>query len=133
MSVGKKKVTQDFVVADIVAFQGILGMDFLAQNQGKVDIEKKTLKLGNVKVWLKSSLDTCICRVQLSKSVNILPPYSESLVQCCLDRPCFLEMGIAEPSKFLKGRKLLLAKTFVNPQNRVILSLLNLGKKNLSN
>jgi hypothetical protein len=48
-----------------------------------------------------------------------------------VDKPCFLEMGIVEPAKFLKGRKLLLAKTLVNPQNQVILSSVNLVK-NLS-
>ena len=128
MSVGKKQVIQNFVVADIVTCQGILGMDFLTQNRGKVDIEKKTLKLGKVKIWLKSNLDNGISRVQLLESINI-SPYTEAFVQCYLDRPCFLERGIVEPAKFLKGRKLLLAKTLVDPQNQVILSLVNLGEK----
>jgi hypothetical protein len=72
-------LVQTFVVADIVACQEILCIDFLTQNRGKGHIEKKTLKLGNVKIWLKSSLDSGICRVQLLESTNC-SPYTESFV-----------------------------------------------------
>lgn len=53
LTLGSEEYTQNFTVADIKKFKGIIGMDFLGNHQGKVDIDKKTLKLGKSKVLLK--------------------------------------------------------------------------------
>lgn len=128
LTIGSKEYTQHFIVADIKEFKGIIGMNFLGSHQGKVDIDKKTLKLGKSKVWLKSNPTAGITRVKLVENVSI-PPCSEMLVSCAVDRPCFLEEGLVEPVKFLKGRKLLLAKSLVNPQCKIVLSFINMGEK----
>lgn len=128
LTIGSKEYTQNFIVADLKEFKGIIGMDFLGSHQGKVDIDKKTLKLGKSKVWLKSNPTAGITRVKLVENVSI-PPCSEMFVSCAVDRPCFLEEGLVEPVRFLKGRKLLLAKSLVNPQCKIVLSFINMGEK----
>lgn len=117
LTLGSEEYTQNFTVADIKEFKGIIGMDFLGNHQGKVDIDKKTLKLGKSKVWLKSNPTAGITRVKLVENVSI-PYCSEMLVSCVVDRPCFLEDSLVQPVKFLKG-----TKSLVNPQCKIVLSI----------
>lgn len=107
LTLGSEEYTQNFTVADIKEFKGIIGMDFLGNHQGKVDIDKKTLKLGKSKVWLKSNPTAGITRVKLVENVSI-PYCSEMLVSCVVDRPYFLEDGLVQPvnlSIWVKNQK----------------------------
>ena len=49
--VGKQRLRHSIIVADCIN-QGILGLDFLAEHEGNIDLKSKTIKLGKNEIPL---------------------------------------------------------------------------------
>lgn len=126
------KFEQGFVVAALDNLSGILGMDFLERYEGDIQINRQMLKTSQGKVNLFKHKTYSCARIRLQNKV-VVPANSETFLECRTDR-CFSDpIGIVEPIKSLSSRGAIVAKSLVQPTNdKIILSVLNLGKKDLS-
>lgn len=119
---------QDFIVAKIAGIDGIIGMDFLNEFDGRINIKKQILKTSCGKVTLyKQTTNTC-ARIQIVDSA-IIKPNAETFIKGTIKQPCIRNetLSVAEPTKFLINKGCFIAKTLVNPKDEeVIMSILNL-------
>ena len=87
--------TQEFLVANIEASMGILGINFFDQYEAAIKIKKKTLKTnkGNTRLH-KQNTEVCN-RIQLCDNV-IVPPQSETYVKTYTAKNCAAHLNIVE-------------------------------------
>lgn len=124
-SLGGMSFCHEFIVAEIDDLKGILGMDFLEQNDVSIQVSKGLLKLAGQEIQLdKEQIPVCT-RVKLSKKI-IVPPDSEITVSgYAVGLKDKSVDSLVEPFKFLQQRGLLVARTLVDPEN-ILFSVVNI-------
>jgi hypothetical protein len=122
---------QEIVVAALGGLSGILGLDFLHENDVLLDAGNGVLKMSGCNVWLhRENADRC-ARVRVSETVRI-PARSEICLKGLIDGAWNDQTdGIIEPVKnFVKKNGLILPKMLVNAkQSCVAISVMNLLDK----
>lgn len=124
-SLGGMSFCHEFIVAEIDDLKGILGMDFIEQNDVSIQVSKGLLKLAGQEIQLdKEQIPVCT-RVKLSKKI-IVPPDSEITVSgYAVGLKDKSVDSLVEPFKFLQQRGLLVARTLVDPEN-ILFSVVNI-------
>ena len=93
--------SQAFIVAEIDEELGILGMDFLQENDANFKLGKRILKTSTGKLRLYKQTSKVCARLVLEDTVEI-PPRSEVFLKGYVDRTSPGVVGIFEPNeKFL--------------------------------
>ena len=119
---------QTFIVAKIQGIDGIIGMDFLYDYDGSVQIKKQTLKTSCGKLMLYKQTTNACARIQVAESA-VLKPNAETFIKGTIEQPCIKNetLSVAEPTGFLKSKGCFIAKTLVDPNDEdCIMCILNL-------
>ena len=66
---------QRFIVADLLEVNGILGMDFLENNQVDIQISTQTLNISGNKIRLEKVSSSGCARIKLAKQTVPPPPF----------------------------------------------------------
>ena len=121
---------QRFIVADLLEVNGILGMDFLENNQVDIQISTQTLNISGNKIRLEKVSSSGCARIKLAKQ-TVLPPSSELLIEGYIvgGSPGCSE-GLVEPAVSLGNKGLMCARTVVDSSKaNVCLSVINVSSK----
>ena len=105
--------SQSFIVAEIDEAFGILGMDFLQENNANIKIGKRILKTTSGKLRLYKQTSRVCARLVLENSVEI-PPRSEMFLNGYVDRASDGVVGIFEPNEKFITQGLLVGRTLVD-------------------
>ena len=97
---------QSAIVADLGNIQGILGLDFLAKNDVKIDTRRGALNFPEFVIHLSpgEELEPTCARVQLSDTVH-LPARTETFVRGKIVGNIGASCGIIEPAFGFQGEK----------------------------
>ena len=120
-----------FVIADLPDMFGILGIDFLEDNDMSIRISRKQLEFnGNVIKLVKISGDGC-ARIKVAKHV-VIPPNSQMIVKGYVDGESTFQEGLVEPVQNVASMGLLCARAIVDTESKDIgLSVLNLSDRSV--
>ena len=127
LEVGGQRINQRFVVADLVS-PAILGMDFMKANLAFVDVCEAHIWLNGARVSCLPQKDgSSMFKVSLMDTVTI-PPLSETIIEAEVRGAPTYTCALIEPcEKFVSKKRVLLAKTVVDPCGKTIpLRLVNL-------
>lgn len=111
------------VVADLGDIHGILGLDFLSENDVQIDAKRGVLRFPDFTVQLssESKIGSTCARVQLTDTVH-LPAKSETFVRGKIEGDIGVPCGIIEPSAGFRGDKdIMIPKSIVNVSEADIL------------
>lgn len=122
------------LVADLPC-EGILGMDFLSENNCSINLSQKILWIGKRKLPLRGES----IKHQISASVNLctsskimIPAYHEKFVVTKAGNNSFISQGLVQPKFEDLPKGLLVAKTLCCPQqNRVLVRIANISGHNI--
>ncbi|XP_062598979.1 uncharacterized protein LOC134260435 [Saccostrea cucullata] len=124
---GGREFSIPVIVAELGDLSGILGLDFLSENEVIFDLKKGVLNFPEFKVQLESEDNLSCARVSLDDD-TVISGSTETFVKCNLGNSRFrcLE-GIVEPH-FDKGldQNILIPKSLVNvKEGNILFSVLN--------
>ena len=120
--------SHEFIVAELDDQSGILGSDFLEQNDVTFRVSKGFLHVAGQTIELEREGTPVCTRVKLCKNV-IVPPDSEVIVQgYAVKKEDHFVNNLLEPFQFLHKKGILVARTLVNPEN-ILFSLVNIADK----
>ena len=105
--------SQMFIVAEIDEEFGILGMDFLQENNASIKLGKRILKTSRGKLRLYKHTSNVCARLALEDSV-VVPPRSEVFLKGYVDRTSQGGVGIFEPNEKLLTQGLFVGRTLVD-------------------
>ena len=112
-----KLFTIPVMVADIGNLDGILGMQFLEDENCIIDINRGRLMLGNIEVFMHRHETSECCRIRLAESQTI-PPYSEHVIIGQIDQKRWHEtssIGSVDPvASFVKNTGLFVSRAIVD-------------------
>lgn len=134
IAIGKLVLMQQFIIADIQN-EGLLGLDFLSENESVICLDPPSLEMNGLLIPLNKRNDInrdnlrC-CRIAIQETV-VVPPETEVIVngklidQISSDSSC----GIVESSlAILEKKGILVAKALVSPAQSVVpLRIANFG------
>lgn len=133
LQIDRKAYNQVFIIAKIQGIDGIIGMDFLYQFDGTINIKKQTLSTSKGKITLFQQNSNTCARIQIADTI-VIPSNTEIFVKGKIEQPCIKNeaISIAEPTKFLANRGCFIARTLVNPKDEdIIMSILNLSDESV--
>ncbi|KAK3105891.1 hypothetical protein FSP39_008017 [Pinctada imbricata] len=125
------ELKMSFIVAIVKCFSGILGMDFMQIHDVKLNIRERVMTLKNESVRLERERSSVykFARIVLTKTITV-PAESEILVIGRLEGSIPGDIGLVEPTKQLKGRNMLTARTLIDVSNEnIVLSIVNLSER----
>ncbi|CAG2216574.1 unnamed protein product [Mytilus edulis] len=131
LRLGKNLIKHKVLVADMPT-EGILGMDFLTNNECDVLLSKSCIRYRGQE-WpcfkYKNAGQVSCCRISIYEKI-VLPPSSETIVSGIAVDPIVRgKTGLVEPVKnFVEKHGLLIAKAVVQPNSGFIpIKILNLS------
>ncbi|CAG2215708.1 unnamed protein product [Mytilus edulis] len=130
IEIGQDKFIVEALVADI-SIDGILGLDFMKENNCKIDLQQETLQCKSNTYPMAFSGKIGCYRISAAEDISI-PPGTEAFARGRINDydtlTSKLQIGIIEPSeKFVKRDNALLAKTLVEAREQVPIRLLNVS------
>jgi len=128
INIGSCTIKQELIVADIKGSSGILGMDFLNENEIDIQIKSQSLRINDQNIPLYKEISSQCARIQINRKVSI-PPYSEIIIEGHQMEQIRNNVGIVEPLDWVKTRGIIVAKSLVDTENKIYLSVMNLSSK----
>ena len=123
-----RSIKRELIVADIKGSSGILGMDFLNENEIYIQIKSQSLRINDQNIPLYKEISSQCARIQINRKVSI-PPYSETIIEGHQKEQLRDNVGIVEPLDWVKTRGIIVAKSLVDTENKIYLSVMNLSSK----
>ena len=105
--------SQVFIVAEIDEEFGILGMDFLQENDANIKLGKRILKtsIGKLRLYKQTSK---VCATLVLDNTVAIPQHSEVFLKGYIDRTSQGVVGIFEPNKKFLTLGLFVGRTLVD-------------------
>ena len=134
LMLGQQSWEYPFVVAQMGSIAGILGNDFLRENNCCLDMGLGTLKVNGEVLLLRTERTGSCCRVRLMETIEI-PAGHEVCVPGVVDRTRPGEnesrCGLVQPAKtFVEQTGVLVSSTLVDPSRKLIpMNLMNIGEE----
>ncbi len=138
IQIGWKDFTFDFYVIPNIVQPMILGSDFLVKHEAKLDMEQKTLSLGNLVVLLQQNAatrDNTNCLMQVTENMTV-PPRTLQMVPCqtktSLQAGTYLLVPLENSDLFLDQPGLMSPSAVVHLEQEGLTSLLVCNNTNMT-
>lgn len=126
--IGEIGFCHEFIVAELGNLRGIIGMDFLENNDVIFQISRGLLVIGGQSIQLERETAPVCARVRVAKNI-VVPPDCEVVVPAysvgSVDKSV---NSLLEPFQFLSQKGLLVARTLVNPE-KILFSIVNISNR----
>lgn len=126
--IGEIGFCHEFIVAELGNLRGIIGMDFLENNDVIFQISRGLLVIGGQSIQLERETGPVCARVRVAKNI-VVPPDCEVVVPAysvgSVDKSV---NSLLEPFQFLSQKGLLVARTLVNPE-KILFSIVNISNR----